>query len=76
MHLWPSLAPCKDMEIVLLGRSLLSEAFAAVLHVCLRTLVDDFQTPCFNIAICHVPVGLPLNASRASNILDAPMIAR
>eukprot|EP00892_Ulva_mutabilis_P006401 jgi/Ulvmu1/4132/UM019_0111.1 len=51
VFIWPSLAPVKDMEIVLVGKAICDAAFVKALHSVLRVLIDELDVKAFNVAI-------------------------
>jgi hypothetical protein len=52
-HIYASLTPRKDAEMIIYGRSLTSQSFAVALHAALRVLVDDLESPSFNAAVAR-----------------------
>lgn len=51
-----SLAPAKDMELVVIGGGLKCQAFSALLHGCLQALIDRLAVTAFNVSILNVAV--------------------
>ena len=41
----------QDAEIVIQAPALTSRSLAAVLNAALRTVIDDLNCPCFNVAV-------------------------
>eukprot|EP01025_Chloroclados_australasicus_P042692 TRINITY_DN45392_c0_g1_i2.p1 TRINITY_DN45392_c0_g1~~TRINITY_DN45392_c0_g1_i2.p1 ORF type:complete len:194 (-),score=16.42 TRINITY_DN45392_c0_g1_i2:89-670(-) len=64
-YVWPSLAPIKDMEIVVLGSHAGSPALARALHAALRVLIDDLHVCTFNVGIFNLSVAEPTNGSQS-----------
>ena len=60
---YAALAPAKDAELVLHGRSLACPALAALLFAALRALADGLGVTAFNVAALHMrPDGAPSGA--------------
>lgn len=51
VFVWPSLAPVKDMEVFLLGKSMCDPVFVKALHTVLRLMIDELHVKTFNVAI-------------------------
>ena len=51
-----SLAPTKDMEVVVIGNSLESADFQRLLYVALRALIDKLGAATFNVGIFNIRV--------------------
>lgn len=49
--IWPSLAPVKDMEVLLLGESMCDPTFVQAFHAVLRLMIDELDVKTFNVAI-------------------------
>ena len=65
-----ALAPAKDAEVVLHGRSLACPALAALLHAALRAFIDRLGVTAFNVA------ALNLRADGAPADADRPVVVR
>lgn len=57
VFIWPSLAPVKDMEIVLLGEAMCDQTFVKALHAVLRLMIDDLDVKTFNVAVFGIDLG-------------------
>ncbi|MEW5307702.1 MAG: hypothetical protein WDW36_010080 [Sanguina aurantia] len=57
----PSLAPVKDMEVLILGSGMASPAFVTLLHRTLRALIDRLGVDSFNVGLLNMghPATLP-----------------
>ena len=67
-----SLAPTKDMEVVVIGSSLECADFQLLLYVGLRALVDRLGAATFNVGIFNIS----LDASGTESSEAAPLLAR
>ena len=67
-----SLAPTKDMEVVVIGSSLDCADFQLLLFVGLRTLIERLGAAAFNVGIFNIS----LDASGAESSEAAPVLAR
>lgn len=65
VFIWPSLAPVKDMEVLLLGESMCDPTFVKALHTVLRLMIDELDVKTFNVAIfgMHLDPGIDKGAS-------------
>ena len=66
---YASLAPMKDMEVTVYGRTLTCPAFARLLHGVLRMLIDQLSVTSFNVAIFNI-------AASGSDASNGPILAR
>ncbi len=48
---WLCVSGMQDAEIVIHAPTLTSRSLAAVLNAALRTVIDDLDCPCFNVAV-------------------------
>ena len=75
-----SLAPTKDMEVVVIGDSLESAGFQRLLYVALRALIDKLAAATFNVGIFNIRVPGSDNAAPAASPQtstdDVPVVAR
>lgn len=53
-----SLAPIKDMEILVLGSHMCSQAFQRMLYAALRAMIDDLSVQTFNVGMLNVDLGV------------------
>ena len=67
-----SLAPSKDMEVVVIGSGLECADFQLLLYVGLRALVDKLGAATFNVGIFNIS----LDASGKESTEAAPLLAR
>ena len=75
-----SLAPTKDMEVIVTGDSLESTDFQQLIFVALRALIDKLGAAAFNVGIFNIRVLGSDSAAAASPLAtdmnEVPLLAR
>eukprot|EP00195_Chlamydomonas_chlamydogama_P000502 CAMPEP_0202919522 /NCGR_PEP_ID=MMETSP1392-20130828/76056_1 /ASSEMBLY_ACC=CAM_ASM_000868 /TAXON_ID=225041 /ORGANISM="Chlamydomonas chlamydogama, Strain SAG 11-48b" /LENGTH=480 /DNA_ID=CAMNT_0049612915 /DNA_START=177 /DNA_END=1620 /DNA_ORIENTATION=+ len=65
-----SLAPLKDMEVIIIGDSLSCPAFVRALHASLRALIDELGCQSFNVGILNIPLPQPITQQQQPGQVD------